>query len=177
MTNKTVTTVPDGYVLLGTLGRTFQIKGGLRFYALGDAEEAAIRELRHVFIENFGERTLSRVRPVGSQLVVYFVGVGDPQQAQALVNADVYAAREALPETPAHYLDLLLELPVVVDGEPFGEVVEVIPAGNDIGQDILIVEAEGREVLIPLQADYVSVTEAGITLTDLPEGLLELNTG
>lgn len=169
--------VPEDYVLLGTLGRTFQLSGGLRFYALGDAEAAAIRELGRVFIEGFGDRTLARVRPVGAQLVVYFVGVGDPQQAQALVNADVYAAKDALPETPLHYLDLLLELPVVVDGEPFGEVVEVIPAGNDIGQDILIVEAGEREVLIPLQADYVSITEAGITLTNPPEGLLELNAG
>jgi 16S rRNA processing protein RimM len=172
-----MTSVPDGYVLLGTLGRTFQLEGGLRFYALGDAEEAAIRELGRVFIEGFGERTLARVRPVGSQLVVYFVGVGDPQRAQALVNADVYAAKEALPETPAHYLDLLLDLPVIVDGEPLGEVIEVIPAGSDIGQDLLVVEAGAREVLIPLQADYVSVTEAGITLTDPPEGLLELNAG
>ncbi len=168
-------TLPENHVLLGTLGRTFQLEGGLRFYALGDAEAAAIKELGRVFIENFGERAVARVRPVGSQLIVYFVGSSTPQQAQPLVNADVYAAKDALPETPAHYLDLLLDLPVIVDGEPFGEVVEVIPAGSDIGQDVLVVEAGGREVLIPLQADYVTITEAGVTLTEPPEGLLELN--
>jgi len=170
-----MTAVPDDHVLLGTLGRTFQLEGGLRFYALGDAEAAAIRELGRVFIEGFGERAVARVRPVGAQLVVYFVGTRDPQGAQFLVNADVYAAKDALPETPAHYLDLLLGLPVIVNGKPFGEVAEVIPAGSDIGQDVLVVEAGAREVLIPLQADYVSVTEAGVTLTDPPEGLLELN--
>ena len=168
-------TVPDNYVLLGTLGRTFQLEGGLRFYALGDAEEAAIRELKRVFLEGFGERAVTRVRPVGAQLIIYFVGATNPQAAQLLVNAEVYAAKDALPETPAHYLDLLLELPVTVNGEPLGEVVDVVPAGSDIGQDVLVVEAGEREVLIPLQADYVSVTEAGVTLTDPPEGLLELN--
>lgn len=167
--------IPEGYVLLGTLGRTFQLEGGLRFYALGDAEEAAMRELKRVFLENFGERAVKRVRPVGTQLIVYFVGADNPQTAQLLVNAEVYAAKDALPETPAHYLDLLLELPVIVNGEPFGEVVDVIPAGGDVGQDVLVVEAGEREVLIPLQADYVSITEAGVTLTDAPEGLLELN--
>ncbi len=168
-------TIPEDYVLLGTLGRTFQLEGGLRFYALGDAEAAAIRELKRVFIENFGERAVARVRPVGSQLVIYFVGSSDPQGAQPLVNADVYAAKNALPETPKHYLDLLLDLPVFVDGEPFGEVAQVIPAGSEIGQDVLVVETGEREVLVPLQADYVTLTETGVTITDPPAGLLELN--
>ncbi len=167
--------VPENYVLLGTLGKTFQLEGGLRFYALGDAEAAALQELKRVFLEGFGERAIKRVRPVGAQLIVYFVGADNPQAAQLLVNAEVYAAKDALPETPAHYLDLLLELPVIVDGKAFGEVVDVIPAGGDVGQDVLVVEAGERDVLIPLQADYVSITESGVTLTDPPEGLLELN--
>ena len=167
--------VPEDYVLLGTLGRTFQLEGGLRFYALGDAEEAAIKDLKRVFLEGVGELAITRVRPVGAQLILYFVGTTNPQTAQLLVNAEVYAAKDALPKTPTHYLDLLLELPVTVNGEPLGEVVDVIPAGGDIGQDVLVVGAGVREVLIPLQADYVSITEAGVTLTDPPEGLLELN--
>ncbi len=170
-------TVPENYVLLGTLGRTFQLEGGLRFYALGDAEAAAIGELKRVFVEGFGERAVTRVRPVGSQVVVYLVGSSDPQSAQPLVNADVYAAKDALPETPTHYLDLLLALPVVVDGQPLGEVVEVVPAGSDVGQDVLVVDTGEREVLIPLQADYVTLSETGVTLTDPPEGLLDLNAG
>ena len=169
--------VPEDYVLLGTLGRTFQLEGGLRFYALGDAEAAALRALKRVFLDGFGERAVKRVRPVGAQLIVYFVGAENPQAAQLLVNAEVYAAKDALPETPAHYLDLLLELPVAVNGEPLGSVVDVIPAGGDIGQDVLVIETGEGDVLVPLQADYVSITEAGVTLTDPPEGLLELNAG
>ena len=170
-----MTRIPEDHVLLGTLGRTFQLAGGLRFYALGDAEAAAIHKLPRIFIDGFGERALARVRPVGAQIVVYFVGHGDPQTAQPLVNAEVYAAKDALPETPAHYLDLLLGLPVVVNGEPSGEVVDIIPASSDIGQDVLVIATGEGEVLVPLQADYVSVTEAGVALTDPPEGLLELN--
>ncbi len=51
--------------------------------------------------------------------------------------------------------------------------VEIIPAGSDIGQDLLVIDTGDREVLVPLQADYVNVSEAGVTLTDPPEGLLE----
>jgi 16S rRNA processing protein RimM len=168
-------TLPEGYVLLGTLGRTFQLEGGLRFYPLGDAEGAALQKLERVFIENFGERVVARVRPVGAQLVVYFVGESTPERAQALVNAGVYADRAALPDVEAHYLELLLEKPVLLNGETLGEVLEVIPAGSDLGQDVLVVETATGEVLIPLQADYVSVTDEAITLTEPPEGLLELN--
>ena len=170
-----MTTVPENYVLLGTLGRTFQLAGGLRFYPLGNAEEAAIQQLKRVFVEHFGERTLARVRPVGSQLVFYFVGEETPERAQALVNSGVYAEASGLPETETPYLELLLELPVLLNGETLGEVVEVIPAGNELGQDVLVVETASGDVLIPLQADYVGVSEAGITLTEPPEGLLELN--
>ncbi len=170
-----MSTPPEDYVLLGTLGRTFQLAGGLRFYPLGDAEEAAIAQLGRVFIAGFGERKLARVRPVGSQLVVYFVGEETPERAQALVNADVYAAASVLPETETPYLELLLGLPVLLNGEPLGDVVEVIPAGNELAQDVLVVETTSGEVLIPLQADYVGISAEGVTLTEPPEGLLELN--
>lgn len=170
-----MTTLPEDHVLLGTLGRTFQLAGGLRFYPLGDAEAAAMHDLKRVFIENFGERTLARVRPVGEQLVLYFVGEDTPERAQVLVNAGVYVAESALPEAETPYLELLLELPVTLNGEVLGEVAEVIPAGNDLGQDVLVVETAAGDVLIPLQADYVSVSADGITLTEPPEGLLELN--
>lgn len=167
---------PEGSVLLGTLGKTFQLQGGLRFYALGDAEAAALETLARVFIEGFGERAVARVRPVGAQRVVYFVGVETPQAAKLLVNAEVYAPKEALPEPEGgFYLDLLLELPVLLNGEAFGEVVEVIPSPLAVGQDLLVVAAGEDEHLIPLQAAYVRVTGAGVQVTDPPEGLLDLN--
>jgi 16S rRNA processing protein RimM len=168
---------PEGSVLLGTLGKTFQLQGGLRFYALSGAEAAALAKLKRVFIEGFGERAVARVRSVGAQQVVYFVGVDTPQAAKALVNADVYAPKTALPEPEAGcYVDLLLGLPVLLGGEVLGEVVEVIPSTTAVGQDLLVVDAGGAEHLIPLQADYVCVSEADVQLVNPPEGLLGLNT-
>ena len=76
-----------------------------------------------------------------------------------------------LPEPEAgFYLELLLELPVYLDGEPFGEVVDVISAGF---QDLLAILHEGEEYLVPLQADYVQIGEEGVSIKDAPEGLLE----
>lgn len=130
--------------------------------------------MQRVFVAGFGERALARVRPVGAQQIVYFVGVDTPQAAKALVNADVYAPRAALPELETgFYVDLLLGLPVRLGGEVIGEVVEVIPKATALGQDLLVVDTGESEHLIPLQADYVHLHETHVQLTNPPEGLLE----
>ena len=162
---------PEDHILLGTLGKTFQLAGGLRFYGLGQAEADAMFKLERVFVTSLGERRLTQVRRVGAQTVVYLGGVTTIEQAKPLVNEEVYVRAEDLPEPEeGFYLELLLELPVYVDGEPFGEVVDVISAGF---QDLLVILQKDEEYLVPLQADYVKVSEEGISIENAPEGLLE----
>ena len=162
---------PENALLLGTLGKTFQLAGGLRFYGLGQAEADAIFKLGRVFVTTLGERRLTQVRRVGGQTVLYLGGVTKIEQAKPLVNEEVYARAEDLPEPEeGFYVELLLDLPVQVDGEPFGEVVDVISAGF---QDLLAILHEGEEYLVPLQADYVQIGEEGVFIEDAPEGLLE----
>ncbi len=162
---------PENALLLGTLGKTFQLAGGLRFYGLGQAEAEAIFKLERVFVTSLGERRLTQVRRVGGQTVVYLGGITKIEQAKPLVNEEVYARAEDLPEPEeGFYLELLLELPVYVDGEAFGEVVDVISAGF---QDLLAILHEGEEYLVPLQADYVEISDEGIVIENAPEGLLE----
>ena len=114
------------------------------------------------------------MRDVGEQIVLYLAGVPTVEAARALVNRAVYASAEALPqpEEGEVYIDLLIGLPVTVDGEAFGEVVDFLEAG---GQDLLVVEREGEEILVPLQADYVRLGEEGVAIVDAPEGLFDLH--
>ena len=158
-------------ILLGKLGKTFQLAGGLRFYGLGQAEADAIFKLERLFITNLGERRLTQARRVGDQTVLYIANVTKVEQAKLLVNEEVYAKADDLPEPgEGFYLELLLGLSVQLDGEPFGEVVDVISAGF---QDLLAILHNDDEYLVPLQADYVQISEAGIVIEDAPEGLLE----
>lgn len=163
---------PEGYVLLGRFGKTFQLEGGLRFRAAGDAEEAALAGLAAVFVRDLGERQVKRLRLVSGQPVLYLAGVPTVESAKALVNREVFAPREALPalEEGTFYLDELLGLEVVVDGAVVGSVSEVFEAG---AQDVLVIDRDGHEVLVPLQAPYVTVEEARVVIDDPPEGLLE----
>lgn len=165
-------TAPEGYVLLGRLGKTFQLEGGLRFRAVGDAEEAALEALTSVFVAGLGERALKGLRVVSGQTVLYLAGVTSVETAKGLVNREVFAPREALPEPDEgeFYLDDLIGLPVSVDGASFGVVADVFEAG---AQDVLVVEHDGQEFLVPLQAPYVEVEDERVAVTDPPEGLLD----
>ena len=159
---------------LGTLGKTFQLKGGLRFYALGDAEAEAILAVDKVFIEGVGESQVREVREMGQGIVLYLSAALSVEKAKPLVNHAIYAAPNALPEPEddAIYIDALLNQPVFLDGELYGEVLEVLDADM---QDILKIKAGTQQVMIPLQAPYVEVTDDGVYLVAVPEGLLELN--
>ncbi len=163
---------PADFVKLGTLGKTFQLEGGLRFYPLGDAEADAVLGLSELWLTGVGEVGVRRVRPAGQNIILYLGQIRDREAAQRLVNKDVYAAAAALPEPEEGdiYIDELLDLPVYLDGDLYGTVVEVLEAGL---QDLLVIRASAGEAMVPLQAPYVEVTDDGVYLVDLPEGLLE----
>lgn len=161
---------PEGFILIGHLGKTFQLQGGLRFYGLGEAEAEAISAVSEVFV---GQELLQieRARPVGKHLILYLAGVADVETAERLVNREVYARLTDLPEGGQAYVETLLGLPVYVDGEPFGEVAKVQRGA----QDLLAVTYQGEKYLLPLGADYVSLEEDAVRVKDAPEGLFELH--
>ncbi len=165
---------PDaGYVLIGKLGKTFQLEGGLRFYGLSEAEIAAIYELDTVFIPGLDKLNIKQVRSVGSSVVLYLAGINHLAAAKALVNKEVYARAKDLPElNPGnYYLDTLLKLPVIGEAGNLGTVTDVIKAGS---QDLLVVSGE-QEYLLPLQADYIRIEAAAIYVENAPEDLFELH--
>lgn len=165
---------PEHYRYIGRLGRSFQLAGGVRFYPVARAEADAIHDLGEVFVPALGQRRIRRVQPKGNEIVLYLSGVSSVEAARALANEAVYADPEALPDLPegTFYLDALVGFSVEVGARAFGAVAEVIPGA---GQDLLVVAHGEREILLPLQADYVRVDEDArtVVVTDPPEGLLE----
>jgi len=164
--------LPKNYIQLGTLGKTYQLEGGLRFYPLGDAEAEAIFELERVFLSDLGESDVRKVKQVGKYTVIYFTRALSVEAARQLVNQAVYADAELLPEPDNDelYVSDLLGQTVFLDGEAYGEVEEIQEASL---QDLLIIRTSDQTVMVPLQAPYVEVTDDGIYLEDVPEGLLE----
>jgi 16S rRNA processing protein RimM len=168
---------PENSLHIGTLGKTFGLKGGLHFYGLGPVEDAAITQLARVFVPAVGERKLLSVKAKGNKQVLFLARVEHIDSARKLVNQPVYAYLTDLPEPAAGaYTDALIGLDVVVDGESLGKVIEVQQASS---QDLLIISnPDGGQYMLPLQADYVSLddlAEGIIRVTNPPEGLFSLN--
>jgi ribosomal 30S subunit maturation factor RimM len=164
---------PDGFILLGRLGKTFGLKGALHFRPLGPAEAEAILDLSEVFVAGLGMTAVREARPHGAGIVVTLPSARNPESARKLVNSDVYAHAESLPsdEGATHYVDALRGLPVLLAGRPLGTVANVF---GPVGAELLAVERlDGHELLLPLQAPYVQVSHDSVLVVDPPGGLID----
>ncbi len=160
-------------VRLGKVVRAVGLKGHVGIAgsegALGELEKIAL-------VRGGGEpetRRIEEARPQGRLWAVKIEGVADRTAAEALVGAEVLARREDLgdPGEGRHYWADLEGLPVVtVAGEAVGSVTGLYATG---GVDVLVVNGDKGEKLIPL-APYVEVDREGRRIVvDPPEGLLD----
>ncbi|MBT2516130.1 ribosome maturation factor RimM [Streptomyces sp. ISL-90] len=118
--------------------------------------------------------TLRELRWYNGHAVGFFEGVDDRSAAEGLAKAILWvdSSAEEAPEDDAWYDHQLVGLAVVRDGERIGEVshVEHLPA-----QDLLIVKARGREVMVPFVSAIVPEVDlaAGTVTVTPPPGLFE----
>jgi ribosomal 30S subunit maturation factor RimM len=190
----TATFPPKGYLRLGRLGRTFQLEGALRlslddavsYDGEGGAAPVGVRALqgaRQLFVTGLGAVRLRELFESGGSLMLKLEGVRDRNAAQNLVNATVWVDPAALPGELAAELaaeieagddeERLVGLEVLVDGTRVGEVTGARLDGPNPLVEVTL-DAGGARSLLPLEAPYVELTEAGVELTDPPAGLLEL---
>lgn len=164
--------VPEGYIYLGKFGRTFGLKGGLRFYPVGETEANIIAEVEDVYITSLGMRKLKFVNEKGPHLLVFIAGIKHLDYAKPITNQRLYAKEEDLPDFDnSFYVDKLIGSPVFLNDESFGEVKEAMDAN---GQELLVIETEEKDYMVPLAASYVAFKEDGVYITDPPEGLFDL---
>jgi 16S rRNA processing protein RimM len=172
-------TQPDELMVVGKVVGAQGLKGELRILPLSDFPERFTKP---------GERWLQRrkdpARPIellsGRQLpgkelfVVRFAGIDCREAAEALVGEELVVRasdRPKLAKGEFHLLDLV-GLEVRLEGVAIGTVSNLIHAGNDL----LEIDLDGRQVLIPFVEAIVPVVEMeqgwiGITP---PPGLLDL---
>ncbi len=158
-------------VVVGRLGRTYQLEGALRCYPEGEAEAAVVLAASRLDVEGHGLLALRFARRHGSGLVVAFQGFRTPERAQALVNALVRLDPRdaAAAQTLADAQPLRPGLPVTLDAAPFGRLEAVVPGP----QPLLRVRSPQGTHLLPANAPYVRVTPDRVELVDPPEGLLD----
>ncbi|REF35197.1 ribosome maturation factor RimM [Thermasporomyces composti] len=162
-------------VVVGRVGRAHGVRGEVAVDVRTDTPELRFAP-GVVFSTEAGQLTVRSTRWHGSRLLVSFEGIHDRTAAErlrgVLLVADV--PEDERLEDPDEFYDFqLVGLGVrTVDGEPVGEVTEVVHLPM---QELLAVRRDdGSEVLVPFVSEIVPDVDLGSrTITiDPPPGLL-----
>lgn len=149
----------------------------LRFFYISPAECSG---LKSVFIGGEGdlkEYFVESLVPRGKNFDLKLKGVDTLSQADRLAGLDVCVPEECLKEREKDefFLIQLIGCSVIDgNGKLAGRVKDVLSAGSG---DLLVVERDGREILIPFHESIcIEVDVPGKRIViDPPEGLLDLN--
>jgi 16S rRNA processing protein RimM len=154
---------------IGYVARAHGLRGELRVQ-LHAPESKVLLDVERVWIGG-EERVVRAARPTTGAVLLTVDGIDDRDAAEAQKGRPVEIERDAVTLEAGEYL--LSDLPgcTVVDeaGREVGRVAEVQPSA----QPILVIHADGREVLLPAVPAFVlAVDAAGRRVTvAMPEDL------
>lgn len=120
-----------------------------------------------------GERVVERVRVHKRHVLLKLKDVNTPERAEEFVGGEVLIARQMLPppdEDEYYWADLLGCRVLDGQGRQLGRVANIMATAGD---DLLVVEDQGRETLIPFRQEMVTQVDpaAGLIRVELPPGM------
>jgi 16S rRNA processing protein RimM len=168
----------DQYVHVGKVTKPHGIRGEVKILAFsGDSkafqsyEELVLVDSRKRFLQG----TVLKCRSQGRFAVVVLKDVTTRNQAEELAGSEVWVAESFLPElddSEFYWRDVMNGPVTTKDGQLIGTLINLFDAG---GTDMMVVQTDQGEVLIPGQAEFiVDMGESGLVV-DVPPGLLEIN--
>ncbi|RFS14604.1 ribosome maturation factor RimM [Emticicia sp. C21] len=165
--------------LLGKITKTHGLKGELAIWLDVDYPEeyeeldSVLLEIKGELVPHFVEEI--QIRP--NKSIIKFEDIDTIEAASKLVNCDIYLPEDSLPELEdddQFYYHEIIDYDVV--DEIKGKLGKVLAVYTSDRQDLIAMQYEGKEVLIPIDDDIVKTVdrEKKELYTNLPEGLLEI---
>lgn len=163
-------------VLVGAITGAHGIRGEVKLKSF-TAEPAAIASYSPLETATGQKLEIARLRAQKDGFIAILKGVTDRNAAEALKGAELFVARDRLPEPEDDevYVHDLIGLPVrLADGTLLGEIVDVADYGAG---DLIDVKVMNRKdtVLIPFASSYVLEADGEKVVVDLPEGYLDVD--
>jgi 16S rRNA processing protein RimM len=163
--------------LIGKIVGPHGIAGGMRVQSYSDVP-GRFESLKSVLVQNGSgaavRYTIAKAAVTGAKVVVFFEGISTRDKAEMMRGADllIEADEMAPPPSGKYYVHELIGCTVVTeDKQHIGVVKDVmlLPAN-----DIYVVDAGGREVLVPAVPDFVSAVDikARCVTIKLVDGLM-----
>ena len=104
---------------------------------------------------------IARSRHMKGLRVLKLEGIDTREAAAALGNLEIHVAAadlQPLPDGVYYHYDLVGMAVATADGAELGEVTEIVTTGAN---DVLVIQGERGEVLVPLIADVVKRVDTG----------------
>ena len=168
----------DDCYLLGKLTKTHGLKGELAIWLDVDYPEeydeldSVLLEIKGELIPHFIEAI--QIRP--NKSIVKFEDIDTIEDAQKIVNCDIYLPNDNLPELDENqfYYHEIIDFDIV--DEQKGKLGKVTAVYTSDAQDLIAMAYENSEILIPVSDEIVKKIDRTKKelYTNLPEGLLEI---
>lgn len=168
----------EQYLLLGTVAKAHGLHGEVKLF-LHSGQPENIREYRELYLVDrkgviVGPLQLLRQRLHGKAAIVLLATIRDRNGAERIEGHGVLLAKDQLPAlaNDEYYWHRLLGKDVVDGaGRNIGTVARLFHNG---AQDVLVVVAGRREMLIPMTKSIVVDETETTIIVDPPPGLLDL---
>ncbi|MDO4613301.1 MAG: ribosome maturation factor RimM [Actinomycetaceae bacterium] len=158
-------------VIAGEIGPARGLRGEVFVKPRTDEPENRFYPGASVWADDKADMEIERVRVVSGRLCVTFAGVTTREQAESMRGVTLWV--DACAGEDEYYPHDVAGLAVVdEEGTRLGTVVTLIPGA---AQDLLVVDAHGREVLVPFVTELVPHidTEAGVVTVHQVPGLFD----
>lgn len=168
----------DKYVHVGKITKPHGIKGEVKIQSFS-GEPETFQDYAELILEDKAKRltvaTVQRCRPQGNFAIVGLKGVTTRNQSEELAGMQVWVDESHLPElaeSEFYWRDAMGCDVTTKDGQRIGILINLFDAG---GTDMMVVQTDSGEVLIPGLAEFiVDMGDSGL-IVDVPPGLLDVN--
>ena len=111
--------------------------------------------------------------------IVLFEGVDDRNASEALRGTTLYFPESELPELPEGHFYYFEVIGFTIEDAKLGPLGSIQRIIDGAAQDIIVMDYQGKEVLIPMNPEFVGQADmqARVLHTQLPDGLLEVYMG
>ena len=157
--NNTRTPTKPGHICVGIIRAAHSLKGEVLIKAFTD-DPLDITAYGTPVTQADQPFHLTNLRLHKGDVLAQPKGVADRSAAERLIGTALFVPEDALPSLNdgEFYLDEIHGWPVeYADGRPFGICLRAFDNGANF---VVVVEVKGKEVLLPLAEDYISVNTA-----------------
>jgi 16S rRNA processing protein RimM len=164
---------------LGVVRKAHGIQGEVKVYLdVDDITEYIDQESVYLLTE--GKLTpffIDNFRVIGSQQAVLKIrGIGDRTEAENLYGTEIYLPADELAPLSGSQFYYHEIIGFQVEDEVLGELGKVLRVDEMPAQDLVVMEWNGHEALIPITDEIIlrADRERQVLISHLPEGLLEV---